>query len=249
MHSISYPKTENLFKRDPDTHKLIEGELRLPEFGIPARWHVTEKIDGTNIRVVYKPATAQIEVRGRTDRATVPKDLEQWILDRLSPESLFNQFAEFMGDERIRAGACVTIFGEGYGPGIQKGGGRYADEKRFRVFDVMYHWPLGMVDDDETATYGMVYKDSWCQPSTTRMIAENLGLPLAPALFTGTIGDIVSYVRSAIHSMTALKDKGAGGRSAFRPEGVVARTDPYLYTERGSRLMFKLKGEDLDDRS
>src|SRR3990167_3702514 len=46
-----YPKIDTLFDRDPVTHKVKETRIRRPEFEIPFTWTVTEKVDGTNVRV------------------------------------------------------------------------------------------------------------------------------------------------------------------------------------------------------
>jgi hypothetical protein len=48
----SYGKTENLFVRDESTHKLVIGATRSPAVPQIKDFIVTEKIDGTNIRVI-----------------------------------------------------------------------------------------------------------------------------------------------------------------------------------------------------
>ncbi len=248
---IEYPKTENLFARDPDTHKLIVGQFRDPHFEQVAYWHVTEKIDGTNMRVIYDPLAGSFEIRGRSDRAQIQRDLELNMAKMFTVEKLSHVFDGFIGDERIAAGAKVTLFGEGYGPGIQKGGGGYRKDKSFRLFDVMYHWPDEQdAVELERAGFRQTYRNSWCQPTTTMFIAGELNIPLAPVLgLRLTIDDILQVVSNQIgrepghvwSSATAKEDGGDGCAS----EGVIARTDPYLYNERGSRVMFKLKGADL----
>lgn len=52
---IEYPKIETLFDRDEVTHKVIVGKWRLPEFEYLQNnnWSFTEKIDGTNVRVMW----------------------------------------------------------------------------------------------------------------------------------------------------------------------------------------------------
>ena len=47
----AYPKIDTLFDRDPKTFKVDVTRIRRPEFEIPQRWLVTEKVDGTNVRV------------------------------------------------------------------------------------------------------------------------------------------------------------------------------------------------------
>ena len=48
---MSYPKIETLFKRDEKFN--ITDEIRCPEFDNIKKWLITEKIDGTNIRIIY----------------------------------------------------------------------------------------------------------------------------------------------------------------------------------------------------
>ena len=67
----SYPKIQTLWKRDKEMGKVIEGELSKPEFDNIKNWLVTEKIDGTNIRIIFKtypPKEAlepSVEFKGR----------------------------------------------------------------------------------------------------------------------------------------------------------------------------------------
>ena len=55
-----YHKITTLFERDSDTNfkKVIEGLYAKPEFKYleGATWEFTEKVDGTNIRVVLTPS-------------------------------------------------------------------------------------------------------------------------------------------------------------------------------------------------
>lgn len=237
---IEYPKTENLLARDPDTHKLRLDEYRDPNFAQIKHWHVTEKIDGTNMRLVYMPRNKgvgqAVEVRGRSDRANVHPDLRAAMIDMFPVDDLSRVFDEFIGEQRIMEGAAVTIFGEGYGAGIQKGGGLLSPTKTFRMFDVMYHWPL---TEYGTSEQGTPYKHSWCQPSTVEFLAGELGVPMVPIIIQqAETQDVIDIVLGGFVSHVAPL--------AVVPEGVVARTDPYLYNERGSRVMFKLKGADLE---
>ena len=66
-----YHKIQTLFKRDMSSkHKLlIEGDWTLPEFEFLAgnEWTFTEKVDGMNIRVIFKDGA--VTFGGRTDDA------------------------------------------------------------------------------------------------------------------------------------------------------------------------------------
>ena len=51
MSVPEYPKIDTLFERDPGIFKVDVTRIRRPEFEIPQLWLVTEKVDGTNVRV------------------------------------------------------------------------------------------------------------------------------------------------------------------------------------------------------
>lgn len=125
----TYHKIQTVYLRDPATnHKtLLEGHFAKPEFeylkNVP--WIFTEKVDGTNIRVVWDGET--VAFAGKTDRAETPP----FLLDKLS--TLFDI-------ETFRALDLppLCLYGEGYGAKIQKGGGNYIpDGVDFILFDVM----------------------------------------------------------------------------------------------------------------
>ena len=73
----TYHKIQTIFKRDPETnHKtLLENEYSLPEFEYLKNneWVFTEKVDGTNIRVMFDGD--EIRYNGKTDKAQTPFDL------------------------------------------------------------------------------------------------------------------------------------------------------------------------------
>ena len=123
----SYPKIETLLNRDPKTHRVMEGVWRLPEFYYLAgnSWYFTEKVDGTNIRVIWDGA--KIEFRGRTDKATIPPFLLEKSEILFTTDKMRNVFD---------GPAC--LYGEGYGARIQKRGADYIpDGVDFVLFDVL----------------------------------------------------------------------------------------------------------------
>lgn len=129
----AYPKIPNLYKRNIDTHKINIGEYSDPALAalesIP--WHVTEKVDGTNVRVMWnsnrtEDAPYTLEFKGRTDAAD---PLHVDLVSRLNYLFDAGQFAKEFG------GLPVCFYGEGFGPGIQKGG-KYLPHKEFILFDV-----------------------------------------------------------------------------------------------------------------
>lgn len=121
---MKYPKINTIWKRDEkNKFKIIEGNYSKIEFANIKKWNITEKIDGTNIRIIYKNGI--VLFGGRTDNAQIPAHLYEFLQTTFS-SSIMN---EVFGD------ADVILFGEGYGPKIQKGGGLYRNGAGFILFD------------------------------------------------------------------------------------------------------------------
>jgi len=136
-----YFKIESLYNRDDKTHKFKVGEFRLPEFQYLYKndWLFTEKVDGTNIRVIWDGEN--VIFGGRTDNAQMPTFLNYRLLE-LFPKKKFKIFD-----------CPVCLYGEGYGAKIQKGGGNYkADGVNFVLFDVRIgEWWLKWMDINDIA--------------------------------------------------------------------------------------------------
>lgn len=215
---MEYPKTENLYASNEINGA---GRKRGPEFGFKAsavdqisKWLVTEKVDGTNMRVIFEPAALDrcVVIAGRTDRAQIHPDLLRHMEDTFTEAKLFDAFADDSGIGPAR----VVLFGEGYGPGIQKAGVSYGGNKRFILFDVNVdgHW---------------LSWDNVCD------VAEKLGVPTVPVLGRGV----------SLAEAEALVAKSELLSDSEHIEGIVVRTDPYLFDGRGKRVMFKHKVRDL----
>ena len=114
MITQKYHKIQTIYKRDPETKykTLLEGEFSLPEFEYLANneWEYTEKVDGTNIRVDI--TENGITIGGRTDNAETPPFLLDAINELLDNDNS-NHLAHSIGGD-------VSLYGEGYGPKIQK---------------------------------------------------------------------------------------------------------------------------------
>ena len=124
---LEYTKINTLFKRDmANRGRIIEGDWALPEFDYlkDNRWIFTEKVDGTNIRVMWNGQT--VAFGGRTDAAQIPATLIAVLQKMFPPEKLHGVFGE--------GHAC--LYGEGYGPKIQNGG-NYRKDQSFVLFDVL----------------------------------------------------------------------------------------------------------------
>lgn len=221
---MEYPKTENLYAsngaQDSTRRSGPEFGFRAPGVGQISNWLVTEKVDGMNMRVVWTPGGEHYE-----------PEPEVAILGRTDraqiPGDLLALMQETFTDEAMveafrteddQLPERVVLFGEGFGPGIQQGG-HYGLTKQFALFDV-------------------VVNDWWLQWSDVKDIARKLGVPTVPVLEeNASLVDIEDIIR---HTGDPLF-----GWLTETPEGVIARTDPYLFDQRGHRIMFKYKVRDL----
>lgn len=171
----TYHKIQTVFKRDPETRfkTLLEGDYSLPEFEYLEnnRWVFTEKVDGTNIRVMFRDGV--ITFGGKTDRAQIPAKLVERLNETFLP--MVGKFKDVFDS------ADVCLYGEGYGAKIQKGGGNYRQDQDFVLFDVK----IG---------------DWWLQRRDVEDVASNLGIDIVPVVSWGTLGDMVELARGGIKS-------------------------------------------------
>ena len=123
-----YHKIQTVFLRDPATNhkRLLLGEWALPEFEYLQNntWIFTEKVDGTNIRVMWDGQG--LSFGGKTNNASIPAFLVNRLQETFTAAMFEKQFGE--------TAAC--LYGEGYGAKIQKGGGNYRSDQDFVLFDV-----------------------------------------------------------------------------------------------------------------
>lgn len=124
METYPYHKIETLYERDLDTFKVDPSKLKNRTYSLIKSWLWTEKIDGTNIRVIWQDG--KLSFGGKTDNAQIHGDLIKHLYETVSPVTLAEVFPD----------SSVVIYGEGYGAGIQKGG-LYSATKKFIVFDVL----------------------------------------------------------------------------------------------------------------
>lgn len=170
-----YHKIQTVYKRDPETKfkTLLDDDYSMPEFEYLAsnQWTFTEKVDGTNIRVMFN--SERLTFAGKTDRAQIPS----FLLDRLN--QLFSPQIELF-KENFPDGVC--LYGEGYGAKIQKGGGNYRQDQDFVLFDVKI-------------------VDWWLQRHNVMLIADQFNLDIVPVVEFGTLTEMVKIVKTGFTSM------------------------------------------------
>lgn len=177
---MKYPKIQTLWKRHEDTGLILPGEFSKCEFDNVQYYHVTEKIHGTNIRVMMEAEGNFIKVShaGRTDKATIPAHLEKFLLQRFREDNLHEHFPE---------SHKVILFGEGYGNKIQDVGRTYlGDDVGFILFDV---WIDGW----------------WLEYDSVAEIAEKFHIPVVPSLGIMTKDEIIEFVKSEPKSKCSLQ--------------------------------------------
>lgn len=198
--------------------KMIVGNYSLPEIEYlkDNRWIFTEKVDGTNIRVMWNGES--IVFGGKTDNASIPVfllyKLQELFEGTIKKELLKKTFTdektgEFMTD--------VCLYGEGYGAKIQKGGGNYIkDGVSFVLFDVK----IG---------------DWWLQRESIEDVGEKLGLKVIPIIGEGTIDEMLEITKQGFKSHWG----------DFIAEGIVARPKVELRNRAGKRIITKIKHKDF----
>lgn len=221
--STEYPKINTLFERQPD-FSIDPTKFKHPVYDTIKLWDVTEKIDGTNIRVIFnpgRPATGpevdcwnqqpgiepHVRFLGRTDAAILPGGLLQNLAKLFPVEKLAAKFQ-----------SPVVLYGEGYGAGIQKiEGGPYRPDKSFILFDVK----IG---------------DWWMNTQEVQDLAKSLEIDAVPYRGQLTMDEIINLCRAGFRSYLNLDCVA---------EGIVARPVETLFDSRHERVILKLKTKDF----
>ena len=204
-----YHKIQTVYLRDPaNKYKtLLEGQFALPEFEYLSdnEWVFTEKVDGTNIRIDWD--CERVLFGGRTDKAQIPTFLFAE-LQYFYPADKFST---------VYPETPMTLYGEGYGAKIQKGGGNYIpDGVSFVLFDVMI---------------GGNYLDR----ENVEDIAQHLSVDVVPVVGRGNLTDAVEMAREGFKSQW-------GNHIA---EGLVMRPAVELVSRTGKRIISKIKYKDF----
>ena len=202
-----YHKINSVFKRD-EMGKFTT-EFACPEFEFlkDNTWNFEEKVDGTNIRVIWLGGTNGIEFKGKTDNATIPVPLQKKLAETFQKEKFLAAFPE---------APQVTLYGEGFGAKIQKGGGNYIrDGVDFVLFDVK----VG---------------DWWLVRDDVRDVARKLGITTVPEIGAGSLQAAIELTKRGFKSQWG----------DFPAEGIVLRPKVPLFARNGDRIITKLKLKD-----
>ncbi len=172
-----YHKIQTVYFRDPENnHKtLLEGTWAKPEFELlkDIDWVCTEKIDGTNIRIMWDGEN--VRFGGKTDNAQIPTILIGVLQDTFTNEIMAAAFPD--ADN-------VCLYGEGFGKKIQKGGNYMPDRADFILFDVK----IG---------------DWWLTRESIENIAYKLNIAIVPIIGIWKLEKAIEYVKQGFISTIA----------------------------------------------
>jgi hypothetical protein len=213
-----YHKIETLYERDEKTHKLKRPlVLKNRVYGIVDPWVFTEKIHGTNIRCRWHQG--KVTFGGKTDNASINAQLVKWLYENVTADKFRSTFPDHLDDT-----IPIVLYGEGYGAGIEKGGGDYSPEKKLILFDVLVY------DEDG---WGW-----WLSDENVRDVGEKMGLDVVPHIGVLTLAAATELVQVGFPSKIGIV-------TSKQAEGVVGRPAEALFDKKGHRLIVKLKTADF----
>ena len=192
-----------------------------------------------NGQPLAKGVRFNLDIKGKTDNAQIPGPLYKFMVENYTEEKVLAALGlekvipiEKWVDHKWTENDMVTpsydaipdlytIYGEGYGAGIQKAGTHYISKGvAFIVFDVKVN-------------------DIYLKIDARDDIANKLGAPIVPFIGYFTLDEAIEYVRNGFKS-TIAEDKN------FMAEGLVLRTELGLRNRMGKRLIVKVKYEDFE---
>ena len=212
------------------TEKIDGTNMRIEVVQHPVLKLVSEDIVGVQFDVTIK---------GKTDNAQIPPHLEKYMKETFTNDKVFNALGikkYIPREEWAEHGWCVskedstpmydkipemyTLYGEGYGMKIQKGGGRYlSNSVSFRGFDVKVN-------------------DEYLLRDNAMSIFEKLGADTVPYFGQMTIDEAIEKVREGFVSEIS-EDR------TLMAEGLVLSSPIGLKNRRGERLIVKIKYGDF----
>ena len=162
-----YQKIETLYKFDNELKGYRE-EFYNPivEYLKDCKWTGTEKIDGTNTRVLWNGHN--FEFGGRTDKATLPKELLQIL------QNTFNYDMEILFEQKFGKKE-VLLFMEGYAGKIQNGA--YKGSEKIIWYDIMI-------------------EGTYLDKQVSEAIFESLGIKFVPMIEFRNLQECINFVKN-----------------------------------------------------
>lgn len=164
---IEYMKIQNVFKFDEKYRKII-GLNEPYETLKDIQWYGTEKVDGTNTRILWDGH--RISIMGHTEKSQLPKHLTEYLSNIFLTSEMEYVFEQIFEDKE------VAIFGESYGNKIQKDGEKYInDNVGFIIFDININ-------------------NFWLSRENVENICKRLNFDVVPIVFNGTLDEAKEFI-------------------------------------------------------
>jgi hypothetical protein len=229
----------------PTYHALGDkGRLAEPAIAFDGPVVGTEKVDGTNARMVFLPDGTWL-LGSREEFLCASGDLignpALGIVEHLRP------LADALREKRLDAGGITVVFGEVYGGNVTAHSKQYTAQKRvgYRVFDV-----LRLTDFETPLAWSAEQLAGWRESGGQPFVSEDAlgafarehGLETTPrileldgAALPKGLEDAAAWLKAHAPETRCALDAGAGRH----PEGIVVRT-------RDRRTIAKLRYEDYE---
>lgn len=175
MAFYEYPKIKTIYERTVDGSKLLDAtKFSSPVFEYlqNSQWVGTEKLDGTNIGIVWDGH--KVRIQGRTPDASFSAIQFDFLLEKFGGSTNEELFEQNFGAKP------VVFYGELVGKGIQSCGGGYCpDGYRFVIFDV--YFPENHL---------------WANQEARVTMAKMFGVEYAECVCEGTLQNCVDFVKT-----------------------------------------------------
>lgn len=170
-----YPKIPALYERKSDGSKLLD-ETKFSrdifEFLAYNEWVATEKLDGTNIGIVWDGH--KVKIQGRTADTSFSAVQFEYLTEKFGGGANEELFEQHFGEKP------VVLYGELVGKGIQACGAQYCPSGyRFYLFDVYFPG-----------------NNLWANQAARKTFAGVFDVEAAPNMVSGTLEDLVDYVKA-----------------------------------------------------
>ncbi|MGL5730527.1 MAG: RNA ligase family protein [Bacteroidales bacterium] len=182
MKHLNYDKINTLYKRDMSKGrkgKIIIGSYANNEIEYlkDCIWECTEKIDGTNIGIIFDGGT--VEFQGRTKKTNIPEHLLEKLKSIFTIDKLKDVFTT-TENESVE----VVLFGEGFGTKIQNGENYIPNGVSFILFDIFVNgW--------------------WLTRDAIERIAKDLNISTVPLIGYYTLSEAEEIVSKGFKSTIA----------------------------------------------
>lgn len=165
--------------RSEDKKTFLLGQWSTPEIKYlkDNDWVWTEKVDGTNIRVIWNGA--EVVFAGRSDEAQIPTHLLmrlQELFSRLEPRQTFK---ELFGDKE------VVLYGEGYG---------------YKIARYFEYSSYGFSTGVDFVLFDVVVDGYYLERHNIEDVAKQLGIKVVPIIGHGTLPEAIEKVKKGFKS-------------------------------------------------